>query len=406
MRLGKQFEFGDKIAEFTNMVGYLRSQYQDPFYPIVKATDRQFVTLKGGEKLVNFASCDYLGFSKEEQLQDVAIEAIRTHGLNITGAQIFSGYSEIHRDLEQKIARLYNKEGACLFASGMLANIGVLTSLVGPNDVIFNDIYNHASLIAGSKLSGAKNCLFPHNKLDRLDRELAKISDGTKKLIAVDGVYSADGDAAPITDLAAIAMKHDAYLVVDEAHALGVIGRNLGGAADATSDLDKVTVITGTMSKALGSVGGFVAGPAELIDFLKHQSPFATSSRGTPYGLAAASSAALDLLPSLGRERAEKTIRSANYFADLNRTNGLQVLSGPSAIVSIIFGEAPATIDMAMRLRTRGILASPMLHPSVPKRLTRLRFCVTCFHEDQDIEGAADIIREEMSSTPQLAANG
>ena len=396
--MGKQFEFGDNIASFTSLVAYLRSIYDDPFYPIVKNTDRQYVTLHDGSKLINFASCDYLGFSKEESLQDVAINAIRTHGLNITGAQIFSGYSEIHHELEMKVAKLYNKEGACLFASGMLANIGVLTALAGPNDTIFNDVYNHASLLAGSRLSGAKNNVFPHNKLERLDRELGKVPAGAKKLIAVDGIYSADGDCAPISKLAALSAEHGAYLVVDEAHSLGVVGKNLGGAADASPDLDKVTVITGTMSKALGSVGGFVAGPAELIDFLKHQSPFATSSRGTPYGLAAASSAALDLLPTLGHERAAKTLKSAKYFAELNKANGLQVLGGDSAIVSVVFGEAPTTIDMAMRLRARGVLASPMLHPSVPKRLTRLRFCVTCFHENEDIERAADIMREEAAN--------
>lgn len=393
--MNKLVEFGDTIDRFTEQVAGLRSQYDDPFYPIVRETDRQFAILKDGTRLLNFASCDYLGFSKEEQLQDIAVDTIRSHGLNITGAQIFSGYSEIHAELEAKIAKLYRKPAACLFASGMLANIGVLTAIAGPGDVLFNDIYNHASLMAGAQLSGAQRHVFAHNHMERLGREIAKAPAEAGKVIAVDGVFSADGDAAPVEELVEIAEKNDAHLVVDEAHSMGLIGDNLGGAADRAGILERVTVITGTMSKAIGSVGGFAAGPAPLIDFLKHQSPFATSSRGTPYGLAAASSAALDLLPGLGRERAAVALDNASQFADQCTKAGLKVLHGPSAIVSIVCGEADRTLDMAMRLRAGGILASAMLHPSVPKRLTRLRFCLTATHEAEDIEKAVGVIRDE-----------
>ena len=393
--MDNKFEFREVISQFTQQVAALRDMYQDPFYPVVAKTEEQFLELQDGARLLNFASCDYLGFSKEEQLQEIAIDAIRQQGLNITGAQIFSGFSEIHAELERKIAKLYRKEAACLFASGMLANIGVLTALAGPDDYIFNDLYNHSSLMAGSRLSGASNHVFPHNNMDRLVREIAKAPVGVEKVIAADGVFSADGDAAPVAELADIAEQHGAHLVVDEAHSLGVIGSNLSGAADYSGALDRVTVITGTMSKAIGSVGGFATGPAELMDFLKLQSPFANSSRGTPYGLAAASSAALDMLPEKGAERSAKVVNVANMFADQCRDAGFDVLHGHSAIVSIVCGEAEKTLDMAMRLRAAGILASPMLYPSVPKRLTRLRFCLTVFHEEEDVENAAKVLKKE-----------
>lgn len=394
--MANQFEYRDFVTQFSSDAEKVRQAMGgDPFYPVVKGTTDQFIELRGGERLLNFAGCDYLGFSAEPQLVEHATQAIRKHGLNITGAQCFSGFSEYHEELENKLAKLYRKEAACLLSSGTLANISVLSSLAEPGDYIFNDAFNHSSLVAGTQMSGATYRVFPHNNTERLEREIAKLPAKAKKIITVDGIYSADGDHAPIRKLADIADKYNAALVVDEAHSIGVVGDNLMGAADDAGELDRVTVVTGTMSKAMGSIGGFAAGPRELIDFMKHMSGFATGSRGAPYGLAAASCAALDLLPTLGNERSEIALRNARNLAEAFKNAGFDVRHGHSAIVSVICGDMPQTVGVAFGVRERGVLASTMVYPSVPKRHGRLRFCVTAHHTDADIDATVKTLVEQ-----------
>lgn len=246
-----------------------------PFFPIVEANRDNYVTTDKHENLLMFGSCDYLGLSQDPSLAESAIQAIRDFGTNTYGAQLLIGHTRIHHELEARLAALGSAaeptlDAAILFPSGMSANLAVISMLASKDDVIINDRTDHVSIFMGSTLSGAEVRTFPHNNMVKLETLLASTQTKRRRIIIVDGLYSADGDYAPLDRITALAKDYDAMLIVDEAHAIGIIGKHGLGVSEYFGVLDSVDAIVGTMSKGLGSTGGFVLTRREIEKKLRY----------------------------------------------------------------------------------------------------------------------------------------
>lgn len=362
-----------------------------PFLPIVEANNGNYVTTDKHENLLMFGSCDYLGLSQEPELAETAIQAIRDFGTNTYGAQLLIGHTRIHHELEAHLAALGSAaaptlNAAILFPSGMSANLAVISTLASKDDIIINDRTDHISIFMGSTLSGAEVRTFPHNNMVKLEALLAGSQDKRRRIIIVDGLYSADGDYAPLDRIAVLAKKYDAMLIVDEAHAIGIIGKHGLGVSEFYGVLDSVDAIVGTMSKGLGSTGGFVLTRTEIEKELRYMAPSYTSSRGSAPAVAAASLAGVKHLAAHGdRLRAQLENNVALVITGL-RAAGLDILNTRSHIVPVMVRDEDKTIQVANWLMEHGIFTAAFVFPHVPANTGRLRIGLTARHSQQDCE--------------------
>lgn len=353
-----------------------------PFFPLIETTSGHHVRMDGTD-VVTFGSCDYLGLSQDPRVKERAVAAIGAFGTNTYGAQVLCGRTVLHDAVERHLARIHRKERALLFPSGMTANIAVITTLAGPGDTVINDRSNHVSLLMGSRLSGARVRTFLHNDMDRLERLLAACRDSRRRIIAVDGLFSADGDFAPLDRIVDLAAAYDALVVVDEAHSFGVVGPRGLGVADHFGVLDRVDVVVGTMSKAVGSVGGFVVSDTGVHDALRGLAPFYSNSRGAPPAVAGASLAALELIETEGEELRASLNRNVAHITSTLRSLGFDLLDTRSHVVPLFVGAEEETLLLARRLRDHGVFLAPFIAPAVPAGRSRLRIGVTATHTPQ-----------------------
>jgi len=336
-------------------------------------------------------SCyDYLGLAGHPEVEAAAIAAVRTYGTGTGGVRMLTGTTALHRDLEREIAAFKNVEAALTFGSGYLANLAVVAALVGPRDRVLLDAHAHRSLHDACVLARVPVTTFPHNDVVAVERELRRAPAGRRTLIVVDGLYSMDGDICPLPELVELKRRYDAFLLVDEAHALGVLGATGRGVHEhfdiAASAID---VWTGSLSKAVPSNGGFLAGRRDLIVYLQHAAaPFWFSAALAP----AAAGAALEALRVARREpeRLEALRRNAGALRDGLRARGYDTGNSASAIVPVLVGEEIAAWQLARRLFDEGVLASAVVHPAVPRGAARLRLCATAAQSAADLDEALD----------------
>jgi 8-amino-7-oxononanoate synthase len=348
---------------------------------------RQGPTLSiDGREFVNFGSNDYLSLAGDARLAEAAAAATRDEGWGAGASPLVVGHGSSHARLERQLAEFEGTEAALLFSTGYAANVGVITSLVGRGDVVFSDALNHASIVDGCRLSRAEVRVYPHGDADKLAEMLRDSGGVRRRLIVTDGLFSMDGDVAPLGELAELAEKHDAMLVVDEAHATGVFGAEGRGTCEAAGVEDRVDVRVGTLSKALGSVGGFVAGRRPLIDWLVNKARPYVFSTALPPAAAAASCAALDVVQSEPRRRTELLERSA-VLREAIVAQGWDVGPSVSQIIPIVVGDAARTMQLAAMLRTVGFLVPPIRPPSVPDGASRLRLSLSYGHTPVKIDG-------------------
>ncbi len=347
------------------------------------------VSVLGRSRLM--LSCyDYLGLAGHPAVEQAAIAAVRTYGTGTGGVRMLTGTTALHRHLEREVAAFKGVEAALTFGSGYLANLAVVAALVGPRDRVLLDAHAHRSLHDACTLARVPVTIFPHNDVVALERELRRRTSGRRTLIVADGLYSMDGDTCPLPELVELKSRYGAFLLVDEAHALGVLGptgrgvhEHFGMAADA------VDVWTGSLSKAIPSNGGFLAGRRELIVYLQHAAaPFWFSAALVP----AAAGAALEALRVAGREpeRLETLRRNAGALRAGLRRRGYDTGDSVSAIVPVLVGEEVATWELARRLFDEGVLASAVVHPAVPRGAARLRLCATAAQSAADLDEALD----------------
>lgn len=356
-----------------------------------------------GRELVNFAANDYLGLSQESRVRQAASEALKSSGAGSGASALVSGRTPWHARLECALADFEQQDAAILFPSGFAANCGVIAALAGPGDVVCCDRFNHASLVDGCRLSGAKLRVYRHDNLAGLAETLAKSAAARRRWIVTDSVFSMDGDLAPLADLAELADRHAAGLMVDEAHATGVFGEQGRGVAELTGTEERIDVRMGTLSKALGSLGGFVAGPQALVDFLWNRSRTQIYSTALPPAVCAAALASLAMLRQQ-LERRQRLWRLSEQLRLSLQNQGIGLYPGSTGpIVPIVLGSPEAAVEASRKLNERGFLVGAIRPPTVPQGTSRLRISVSAVHREEDLDGLAMAIAEVLRSGPPPA---
>jgi 8-amino-7-oxononanoate synthase len=368
----------------------------DPFFRVHEGI-AEAETVIGNRTYVNFASYNYLGLNGHPQIVDAAKSAIDRYGTSVSASRPVSGERPVHRELEQALARLHGAEDSVVLVGGHATNVTVIGLLLGRDDVIVHDALIHNSIVQGAMLSGARRVSFRHLDYEQADRLLAEARPRTgNALLVIEGHYSMDGDVPDLPAFVAAARRHGAWLMVDEAHALGVLGPHGFGSADRFGiDPSTVDIWMGTLSKTLVSCGGYIAGARELIDYLKLAAPGFVFSVGMAPPAAAAALAALRLLER-EPERVHRLNDRAALFLRLLQEGGLDVGGSiGSAIVPVITGSSIRAGRLAQALFERGINVQPILYPAVPERAARLRFFLTSAHSEAQIRKTARILVEE-----------
>jgi 8-amino-7-oxononanoate synthase len=343
----------------------------------------------GTARLVNFSSNDYLGLAADPRLGEAAAQAVGRHGMGSGASRLVVGDSLPHAALEAALARFMGADAALLFNAGYAANVGVLSSLVGPGDVIFSDALNHASLIDGCRLSRAQVVVYPHGDVATLDALLGS-HPGRRRGVCTDAVFSMDGDAAPLRELVEVCGRHGAALVVDEAHAVGVFGNGGAGLCEALGVAAQVDLRVGTLGKALGGFGAFAVGASSLRELFIHRARSLVFSTALPPSVSAAAERALQIVEAEPARR-ERLWRNIHRFAEGLRRLGVQA-HPRSPIFPVVLGDARAAVEASAFLRARGVLAKPIRPPTVPEGTSRLRFALSAGHTDPHLELALDAL--------------
>jgi 8-amino-7-oxononanoate synthase len=343
--------------------------------------------LLDGRSVIQLCSNDYLGLAAHPAVMHAATEALRQYGAGAGAARLMVGSSPSHAELEAAVADLKRTEAAVVFSSGYHANTGVLPALAGPEDIIFSDALNHASLIDGCRLSRARVCVYRHADPDDLDRRLAEAGGACQRIVVTESVFGMDGDLAPLEDLVAVARRHDAWIVVDEAHATGVFGPTGGGLVDELGLTGKIDVQIGTLSKALGALGGFVAGSGALVDWVVNAARTFVYTTALPPAIAAAARAAIAVMIAEPERRARLWSHAA-LLRDRLTAAGFQLSAVRSPILSVIVGDAEAAVRLSEALLERGVLVTPIRPPTVPEGTARLRVTPMATHDADDLTEA------------------
>ncbi|HEA47003.1 MAG TPA: 8-amino-7-oxononanoate synthase, partial [bacterium] len=308
----------------------------------------------GGRECLLFSSNNYLGLANHPRLKKASQEAIERYGVGAGASRLISGTMELHTRLEEKIARFKGRESAILFSSGFLANLGVITSLLGREDVVIVDRLNHASIIDAARLSSAKLLVYPHRDMSRLKKILERCQPYKKRLIVTDSIFSMDGDLAPLPEIVSLAKRYRALVMIDEAHATGVLGSGGRGAEEHFGLEGKVDIVMGTLSKAIGSLGGFITGSQNLIEYLKNRARSFIYTTALPSGVCAASLAGLDLIenePSLRKN----LWQNVKYIRDRLLKMGFDLMGSETQIIPILIGEVERTMEISEYLFSQGI---------------------------------------------------
>ena len=339
-----------------------------------------------GEDILMLSSNSYLGLCFDDRLRSAAHAALEQHGTGSGGSRLTTGSYDIHKKLEEEIAAFKGTEAALVFATGYMANVGIISAVAGKNWVIFSDRLSHASIIDGCRLSGAEIVVYEHCNPADLERKTSRYR-GRQGLIVTDGLFSVDGDIAPLPALVEIARKHQLLLMVDDAHATGVLGKNGGGTAEHFGLDGGIDIVMGTLSKALASEGGFVAGSHSLMDCLVNSARSFIFSTAPAPATIAVSIAALDIVRK--EPAARETLRGHSlWFRKELRTMGFNVEDHPTPIISIVLGRPDVAVDFSKRLMAKKIFVSAIRPPTVPAGTSRLRINIMATHKKEELTRA------------------
>ncbi|MBE9008202.1 8-amino-7-oxononanoate synthase [Fortiea sp. LEGE XX443] len=367
----------------------------DWYRSVQTLSDRPGATVVlAGREVINFASNDYLGLAGDERLIAAAIAAINKFGTGSTGSRLLSGHRELHRELEIAIASLKQTADALVFSSGYLANLGAIASVVGKRDLILSDQYNHSSLKNGAILSGAAVIEYPHCNVEALKTQLSQQRQNYRRcLVMTDSVFSMDGDLCPLPALLELAEEFNCMLLVDEAHATGVIGKTGAGCVEHFGCTGKQLIQIGTLSKALGSLGGYVAGSASLIDFLRNRAPTWIYTTGLSPADTAAALAAIQII-SQEPQRRNQLWRNVDYLKNLMQQQlpNLKLLPTESPILCFQLPSPADALRIGKHLKDAGIFAPAIRPPTVPT--SRIRISVMATHEAAQIEKLVTVLKD------------
>jgi glycine C-acetyltransferase len=340
-----------------------------------------------------YASYSYLGLVNHPRINAAAKEAVDRYGTGTHGVRTLAGTLPIHNELEETIANFKGTEAAITYTSGYATNLTVISTLLGRGDYVISDKLNHASIVDGCMMSGAKFLRFRHNDMEALEQRLQQIPDGASKLVVADSVFSMDGDIIDFPRVVELCRKYSAYLMIDEAHSVGVLGETGRGIEEYFGMPGSIDIKMGTLSKTIPSVGGYVAGNWELINYLRHASRAYIFSAALPPAQAAASKAAFEVILD-EPWRIKKLNQNSKQFIDGLKGAGFDTLFTQTAIVPVICGADEAAFEMTRSCQNRDIFVLPVVSPAVPPGMARLRATVTAAHEPEDINRAMQVIIE------------
>jgi 8-amino-7-oxononanoate synthase len=382
MAVKKSTDIFDKCFRFDKAKSLISHGLYPYFRVIESAQDPEIIM--NGRKMIMVGSNNYLGLTNHPKVKEAAIEAIKKYGTGCAGSRFLNGTLDIHVKLEEKLAGFIRKEAALIFSTGFQVNLGVISALVGKDDVVIIDKMDHASIIDGCRLSFGEVKKFKHNDMADLERLLTEYED-KDKLIVVDGVFSMEGDIANLPEIAALAKKYGARVMVDDAHGIGVLGKTGRGTAEHFGLEDDIDLIMGTYSKSLASIGGFISGSADIIHYIKHYARPLIFSASPPPASVASVSAAVDIIENEPERREmlwKNTRKMFKGFKDL----GFKVGPSQTPIIPIVVGEDEKAFIMAMMLQEEGVFANVAVSPAVPNGRALLRTSYMATHTDEHLD--------------------
>ncbi len=381
MAVKKAADIFDKCSKFDK-AKELISQGIYPYFRVIESAQDPEIIMNG-RRMVMIGSNNYLGLTNHPKVKEAAIEAIKKYGTGCAGSRFLNGTLNIHVELEEKLARFMRKEAALVFSTGFQVNLGVISALVGKDDIVIIDKMDHASIIDGCRLSFGEVKKFRHNDMNDLERMLREY-ESKDKLIVVDGVFSMEGDIAQLHEIIALAKSYGARVMVDDAHGIGVLGQTGRGTAEHFGLEEEVDLIMGTYSKSLASIGGFIAGSADVIHYVKHTARPLIFSASPPPASVASVSAALDIIEN-EPERRKTLWRNTNKMFKGFTELGFEVGPSRTPIIPIVVGDNENAFVMAMMLQEEGIFANVAVSPAVPNGRALIRTSYMATHTEEQL---------------------
>ena len=372
-----------------------------PYFRVIESDQDTEVTING-KKVLMFGSNSYLGLTCHPKVKEAAKNAIDKYGTGCAGSRFLNGNLDIHMALEERLARLVNKEAALCYSTGFQVNQGVISCVTGRNDYVILDEFDHASIIDGSRLTFAKVHKFAHNNMKDLERKLKLCEPDKVKLIVVDGIFSMEGDITNLPEIVRLSEKYHASIMVDDAHALGVIGKNGSGTASHFGLTDKVDLIMGTFSKSMASIGGFIAADKTAINFIKHNSRSLMFSASMTPSSAASVLAAIEIMES-EPERITRLMDLTKYARNRFRDMGFDTGRSESPIIPLFIRDDIKALKMAQRLLEEGVFINPVVSPAVPKEDCIIRFSLMATHSFDQVDRAIEKITKVAKELEVLA---
>jgi 8-amino-7-oxononanoate synthase len=364
-----------------------------PYFRLIESPARPVMEVEGAQRIM-LGSNNYLGLTGDDRVIEGALDAVRRYGTGLTGSRLLNGTTPLHLELEREIAEWMGSEDAIVFSTGHQANVGTLGTILGPGDTVVADSADHASILDGCLLSRAKLRPFRHGRLDKLEKQLERAAgDGGGVLVVVDGVFSMEGDVAPLPEICALAGRHGARVMVDEAHGAGVLGARGAGASELLGVEDRVDLRMGTFSKSLASCGGFIAGPADVVDFLRVQSrAFLFTASNVPAALGAALAALRVVRTDEGRELMARVLANAARLRDGLRAIGLKVVEHEivTPVVPVLVEDDWKAVLLWRALYDAGVYTNVAIHPAVPPGGALLRTSVMATHVGATLDQALE----------------
>ncbi|HQD36220.1 MAG TPA: pyridoxal phosphate-dependent aminotransferase family protein [Thermodesulfovibrio thiophilus] len=380
----------EKCFKFT--IAYeLQKKGVYPYFRVIESAQGPEVIMNG-RKMIMIGSNNYLGLTNHPKVKEAAINAIKKYGTGCAGSRFLNGTLDIHIELEEKLAKFMRKESALIFSTGFQVNLGVISSLIGKDDVVIIDKMDHASIVDGCRLSFGEVKRYKHNDIEDLERVL-KECNGKPKLVIVDGVFSMEGDIAKLPEVVKLCKKYGARLMVDDAHGIGVLGQTGRGTSEHFGVEEDIDLVMGTYSKSLASIGGFIAGARDVINYIKHFGRAFIFSASPPPASVAAVSAAIDIIEN-EPERREQLWRNTNKMLKSFRELGFDIGVAETPIIPVIVGEDELAFKFVMMLQEEGIFANVAVSPAVPPGKALIRTSYMATHTDEHLDRVLEAFKK------------
>lgn len=383
----------EKSLRFTRAREAQAAGYYPFFIPIQSSSGAE--VLVNGEPKIMMGSNNYLGLTHHPKVLAAAEAALRRYGSGCTGSRFLNGTLDLHEELEERLAQFLGKEAALIFSTGYQTNLGTVSTLISRGDYLYMDKLNHASLVDSTRLTFGTVCRYTHNDMKALERQLAQTPRGAGKLIVTDGVFSMEGDIVNLTDMVSLAEAYDADIMVDDAHALGVLGKHGGGTAQHFGLEEKVTLIVATFSKSLASIGGVVAGPEPVIHYLKHHARALIFSASMPPASIATALSALEVIEEEPELR-EALWRNTRRMQDGLKSLGYDIGDSETPVIPVLIGDLGVMLMQWRRLFDAGVFTNPVIPPAVPHDSCRLRISMMATHTNEQIDYVLDLFAQGM----------